>query len=305
MSLPAGAHTNQISSPVQVLASCGPVPGDSSAHRSVYAGATSATSWPLYTPDSPHAKHALAAEVLTYGPTAGTPVVFLHGLVGLNDHWEELVALVKHRLRCVLLEMPLLEIPNEDCSIEAVTTITERFLRERIGGPAVLVGNSFGGHVALRLAIERPELVRGLVLAGSSGLIEKSMVSTVEIRPTRTWLKSKIEELYFNPSNVRDQDVDRAFQALSRPRGARAMVKLSRSARRDVLRNQVGRIAAPTLLIWGRQDVVTPPEAATAFAQLIPNARLAWADNCGHVPMAEGTGVFAGELLKFCEPLGA
>jgi pimeloyl-ACP methyl ester carboxylesterase len=45
----------------------------------------------------------------------------------------------------------------------------------------VLVGNSFGGHVALRIAIEHPTLVRGLVLAGASGLIEKSMVSDIQI----------------------------------------------------------------------------------------------------------------------------
>jgi pimeloyl-ACP methyl ester carboxylesterase len=308
MPLPAGSSANQTTPtlaatgphaqvPVQVCAAATP-------HRTVHTGATSATLWPLYTPDSPHAKHALAAEVLTYGPATGTPVVFLHGLVGLNDHWEDLVDRVKPRLRCVLLEMPLLDIPGEDCSIEAVTRITERFMREQIGQPAVLVGNSFGGHVALRLAIEQPHMVKGLVLAGSSGLIEKSLVSTVEIRPTRSWLKTKIDELYFDPSNVRDQDVDRAFEALSRPRGARAMVKLSRSARRDVLRSQVGKITAPTLLVWGRQDVVTPPEAAEGFAQLIPSARLVWADRCGHVPMAEGTETFARELLAFCERLG-
>jgi pimeloyl-ACP methyl ester carboxylesterase len=259
--------------------------------------------WPLYQPGEPGSERKLHARVLIEGAETGPTVVFLHGLVGLNDHWEDLVDKIKHVARCICLEMPLLQTPDHDCSIEGITRLTERFLRQRVDGPVVLVGNSFGGHVALRLAIQNPELVKALILAGSSGLIEKSIVSTVEIRPTKNWLRQKIEELYFDPSNVRPQDVDRAFETLSQRGSARAMVKLSRSARRDVLRAHVGRIAAPTLLVWGKQDVVTPPEAAENFAQLIPGSRLVWIDRCGHVPMAEGTDTFAAEMLTFLSTL--
>jgi 2-hydroxy-6-oxonona-2,4-dienedioate hydrolase len=259
--------------------------------------------WTLYPAPMQGHETGLTAHVVQQGEPGATPVVFMHGLVGLNDHWEDLVERIKHRARCTMLEMPLLQMPEHDCSIEGVTRVTERFLREHVPAGAVLVGNSFGGHVALRIAIQSPQLVRGLVLAGSSGLIEKTIVSTIEIRPSRTWLKSKIDELYFDPSHVRPQDVDRAFESLSQRGSARAMVRLSRSARRDVLRNQVGQIQAPTLLVWGRQDVVTPPEAAENFKQLIPRSRLVWVDRCGHVPMAEGTEVFAAEMLKFLQEL--
>lgn len=264
-------------------------------------------SWPLYAPGEPGADKGLCARVLIDGPATGTQVVFLHGLVGLNDHWEDLVDGIKHQARCLCLEMPLLQTPDHDCSIEGITRLTEKFLRQRVcqdGQKVVLVGNSFGGHVALRLAIQSPQLVKGLVLAGSSGLIEKSIVSTVEIRPSRNWLRKKIEELYYDPSFIREGDVDRAFETLSMRGSARAMVKLSRSARRDVLRGQVGQIKAPTLIVWGKQDVVTPPEAAENFAQLIPGSRLVWIDKCGHVPMAEGTEVFAREMLRFLNELG-
>ena len=101
----------------------------------------------------------------------GRPVVFLHGLVGLNDHWEGVVKSISDRARCMMLEIPLLGLRGPDCSIGGATELTVRFLEKHIGEPAVLVGNSFGGHVALRIALERPDLVNGLVLAGSSGLI--------------------------------------------------------------------------------------------------------------------------------------
>lgn len=233
----------------------------------------------------------------------GPPIVFLHGLVGLNEHWEEVVTRVKHRMRCILLEVPLLQLNGADCSIEGVTAITGRFLDKYLNEPAVLAGNSFGGHVALRVAIERPEAVRALVLAGSSGLIEKTLVKGAPLRPNRAWLAEKINELFYDRTKVREADIDRAYRELSERSGARAMVRLSRTARRNHLGAEIGRIKAPALLIWGREDVVTPPQAAEQFKQLLPDSRLHWIDQCGHAPMMEHPDEFTRALIAFLEEL--
>lgn len=231
-------------------------------------------------------------------------VVFLHGLVGLNEHWDEVVGRVRHRLRCVMLELPLLELRGDDCSIDGVTEIASRFLRDRVGGASVLVGNSFGGHVALRVALHQPALVSGLVLAGSSGLIERSIVSDIQIKPSREWLVRKIGELFYDPDrHMRDADIDRAHRALTDRGGARAMVRLSKSARRNHLGDQISLIQAPTLLIWGRQDIVTPPEAAEQFLTGLPQSRIVWLDDCGHAPMIEKPDDFARALLEFADEL--
>jgi len=243
----------------------------------------------------------ITAHVVDTGE--GRPVVFLHGLVGLNDHWENVVRRARHRVRCVMLEMPLLSLRGGDCNIEGVTNLTAEFLERHLGEPAVLVGNSFGGHVALRLALEHARLVQGLVLAGSSGMIEKSIVSDVQIRPSRDWLSRKIGELFFDQSNMREADLDRAHKELSDRGGARAMVKLSRSARRNHLGDRIGDIDVPCLLIWGKQDIVTPPEAAAEFKRLLRNARITWIDRCGHAPMIEKPAEFADALLKFADEL--
>jgi 2-hydroxy-6-oxonona-2,4-dienedioate hydrolase len=240
----------------------------------------------------------------------GRPVVFLHGLVGLNDHWEDVVRSVNHRLRCIMLEIPLLSLKGEDCSVSGVSAMTERFLEEHLGigkrsdHQVVLVGNSFGGHVALRIALQRPDMVAGLVLAGSSGLIERTMVREITVRPSREWMRRKISELFFDPSkHMRESDLERAHKELSERAGARAMVKLSRSARSDHLGERIQGIKAPCLLIWGKQDIVTPPEAAHEFKAKLPDARLVWFDQCGHAPMIEKPAEFARAVIEFTQEL--
>lgn len=237
----------------------------------------------------------------------GRPVVFLHGLVGLNEHWEDVARRISHRVRCLMLEIPLLQLEGSDCSIDGVEALTVAFLEHHLSGSdaaPILVGNSFGGHVALRIAIDRPDLVGGLVLAGASGLIERSMVSDVQIRPSREWLSRKIGELFYDPAkNMREADLDRAHRELSDRRGARAMVKLSRSARRNHLGARIPEITAPTLLIWGRNDIVTPPEAADQFMANLPDARIVWFDECGHAPMMEKPAEFAQAVLGFADEL--
>ncbi len=236
---------------------------------------------------------------------SGRPFVFLHGLVGLNDHWEQSAHALAPHARAVMLEFPLLDLQGEDCSIHGVTELTVRFLERHVREPAVLVGNSFGGHVALRVAVERPELVAGLVLAGSSGLTERTTVREVQLRPSREWLVEKIGELFFDRSKMNQGDVDRAHRELSRRGGARAMVKLSRSARRNHMGDRLGEIKAPTLLVWGKQDAVTPPEAAEQFNKLFRGSTLAWLDRCGHAPMIEQPEPFAALLIEFNRSLAA
>ena len=244
----------------------------------------------------------IVADVLECGN--GMPVVFLHGLVGLNEHWDAVVDRLSGRCRCVTLEIPLLSLRGVDCSLSAVSAMTMQFVDHEVGEPAILVGNSFGGHVALRVTHERPELVRALVLAGSSGLIERTVVRGAPVRPSREWLIEKIGELFYDKSKMDPTDVDRAYALLNERGGARAMVKLSKTARRDNMADDLADIIQPTLLIWGREDIVTPPSAGQGFCELMPDARLRWLESCGHAPMIEAPEPFADAMIEFFDELG-
>ena len=169
-------------------------------------------------------------RVATHG--TGAPVVFLHGLFGLNEHWLGALRHFGHQIRCELVEIPLLDLPGDDCSICGATALIVRFLDGVIGVPAVLLGNSFGGHVALRVALERPDLVSGLVLAGASGISENNGIHDFTTRPTRAWIRTRLAELFHDPVHIRDDEIERLHDAVNqRPTPAHCFACRGRSAK--------------------------------------------------------------------------
>jgi pimeloyl-ACP methyl ester carboxylesterase len=65
------------------------------------------------------------------------------------------------------------------------------------------------------------------------------------------------------------------------------------------MREDIVKIACPTLLVWGLNDTITPPEVAHEFDKLIPNTTLRFIDKCGHVPMMEHSERFNQYLAEF------
>ncbi len=233
----------------------------------------------------------------------GPPVVVLNGLLGLNEHWFALLPHLIHRAEVFLVQPPLLEMRGPACSVDGVTRLIASVVESLADQPAVFVGNSLGGHVGLRLALDRPDLVRALALVGSSGLFERGFEKGVEHSPSRQWLERKISELFFDPARMWPSMIEDSYAELSRRSSARALVKLGRSAKNDHLGERLGGVRVPTLLAWGRNDIVTPPEVAVQFSEMLPDARLRWIDRCGHAPQVEQPDELGRHLAEFLDEL--
>ena len=249
--------------------------------------------------DSPSPSPIIRADRLG----SGAPVVFLHGLLGLKEHFAPAARALSDRVECWLVQAPLLSLRGAECSVLGATEMVAAFLEENIQEPAVLVGNSLGGHLALRIALEHPERVRGLVLSGSSGLFERTFEKDVQHRPSRDWIDRKITDLFYDKTRMPAGVVDRAYEELSQRKAARALVRLSRTAKADHMGSRLPNILHPTLLLWGRQDNVTPPSVAEEFLSLMPNAELRWIEQCGHAPMIEQPEPFAEGVRAFLDRL--
>ncbi|HEY5823113.1 MAG TPA: alpha/beta hydrolase, partial [Cyclobacteriaceae bacterium] len=77
------------------------------------------------------------------------------------------------------------------------------------------------------------------------------------------------------------------------------LIGLSRSAQQNNVSSSLHKIHHPTLLIWGLQDEITPPETALHFHDLLPNSELKFIDKCGHVPMMEQPLLFNQYMEEF------
>ena len=74
---------------------------------------------------------------------------------------------------------------------------------------------------------------------------------------------------------------------------------MAKSAIRHNMANDLPEIAIPTALIWGKNDIVTPPEVADEFHSLLPNSDLFWIEKCGHAPMMEHPSLFNSIVEKW------
>jgi len=217
-----------------------------------------------------------------------TPVILLHGMMGTIENWEYLIPAVSkagYRIICPIL--PMYTIPLKNANLQGVIDFVHRFTEAMGMQKAVVTGNSFGGHIAAMYAMQYPERVAALVLTGASGIYEVEMQSSVMRRNDKNYLRPRVEKTFFDPKHVTDELLDDVIDIITSREKALRLIKFARAVDKGVIGDDLHRIEAPTLLVWGRQDEITPPHVAETFRDGIPNAELHWVDECGHVPMFE------------------
>jgi pimeloyl-ACP methyl ester carboxylesterase len=229
----------------------------------------------------------------------GEPVILLHGLMGQMQHWDAVLERLDGDCRAIALDLPIFHRGLREASLDALARHVVEFMDALDIPRAVVGGNSLGGHVALRLALDHGERVGGLVLAGSSGLFERGFSTGVPHRPDRGWVRAKMEDVFFDPALVTDGWVEEAHRVVTTPTSALRVLRFARDARRDNLEGRLGGVRVPALLVWGLDDRITPPEVGERFRALIPDAQLTWLPRCGHAPMLERPDVFAAVLREW------
>jgi pimeloyl-ACP methyl ester carboxylesterase len=222
----------------------------------------------------------------------GEPVVLLHGLMGRMDHWEETLESLGDVFRAIALSLPILEHDMPEASIEGIGRYVARFLDALDIPRAVMGGNSLGGHVALHLALAHQERVSGLILTGSSGLFERGFTRGVPHRPSGEYVRERMEEIFFDARLVTPEWVESVRRTVTTPASALRVLRFARAAKRHNIEDRLGHISVPTLLVWGRNDRITPPEIAERFHALLPDSRLRFLPRCGHAPMLEQPDAF-------------
>ena len=228
----------------------------------------------------------------------GPDVVLLHGLFGALSNWDSVQPLMAEYSKTLALSLPLLTAHRSEVKVKALSMYAEYFVRSRNFAPVTLCGNSLGGHVALRLYLGAPQLVDCLILTATSGLYEHS-VDSLPVRPGREFVEEHMRKVFSNHKFVTDEAIMEIVRILEDRGRVLNLIHAARSAKKDNLKDLLGTIKVPTLLLWGEDDQVTTMEVAEMFHKLIPNSQLVSIKNCGHAPMIEHPEWFSEEVKKF------
>ena len=229
----------------------------------------------------------------------GETLMLCHGLFGALSNFSDLIEKFRHTHKVVVPILPLFDLDILHTSVAGLEKHIAAFIEHKNYTNIHLLGNSLGGHVALIYILKHPERVKSLTLTGSSGLFENAMGDSYPKRGDYEYIKNKTAQTFYDPAVATAELVDEVFEITKNRIKVIKIIALAKSAIRHNLGEELNQIQQPTLLIWGKNDIVTPPFVAEEFKKLIPNSQLHFIDKCGHAPMMEVPAEFNSILEKF------
>lgn len=222
-------------------------------------------------------------------------LVFLHGMFGGLSNYDALIEyLDDHEI--FVPAIPVHDLEN--VSINRLTSWLHSFIESLNLVSPLLLGNSMGGHLALDYVIRYPQNISALVLTGSSGLQEKNFGSTCPRRNDREYVRKQAAQTFYQDL-VDEELLDDIMEVIKDPAKLGNVLTIARDTHEYTMEEYLPEITQDVLLIWGKNDEITPPSVARRFYQMIPNAQLRWIDKCGHAPMMEHPQKFALFLDEF------
>ena len=249
---------------------------------------------------------------LLAGPADATEtIVFLHGLGGSQSTWASVLGHFAETYRVAAVDLPghgASDKPSPastDYSISGIAAKLGEFLEKLELAPSILIGHSLGGATALQLALDRPKLVRALVLVDSAALgleINDELLDRIESAPSRDEAR-RLLELFFEDRRfvlergINDMHAARNAQGADDAVKAIAASAFTRRGQDLVLVDRLGELEVLLLVIWGELDRVIPSRHAVAALTALPTAWLEIMEGVGHVPQVEAAPAFA-EIVK-------
>jgi len=218
----------------------------------------------------------------------GTPIIILHGLMGGLSNFHGVTDFFPEKGYKVLVpELPIYDMPVLRTNVKNFAKFLERFLEYKGLHDVILLGNSLGGHVGLLHTKLYPEMVKALVITGSSGLYESAMGDGYPRRGDYEFIKKKAQDVFHDPEVATKEIVDEVFATVNDRNKIVRTLAIAKSAIRHNMAKDLPKMRTPTCIIWGENDTVTPPSVAKEFHELLPDSELFWIPECGHAPMME------------------
>jgi pimeloyl-ACP methyl ester carboxylesterase len=217
----------------------------------------------------------------------GHVLLVLHGLFGALSNFSDVIDGFSKKYRVIVPIMPLYTNPLISTSVGGMAKYIKQFITHKKLNNVTLLGNSLGGHIALVVALDVPKKVHSMVLTGSSGLYENAFGGSFPRREDKEYLRQKIAVTFYDPLVATDELVDEVFKIVNDRSKLIRILAMAKSAIRHNMAKELDNFKMPALLIWGKDDNITPPEVAEEFHKHLADSELHWIDKCGHAAMME------------------
>jgi pimeloyl-ACP methyl ester carboxylesterase len=252
------------------------------------------------------------------GDPAAPPMILIHGFASSNLVWSKVFLELAEKFHVIAPDLAgygySSKPPHLDYTIAKQAEMIDGFLKQLGIERAAFVGSSYGGAVAVTVALDHPELVEKLVLVGAVNnnrptryllmrLFGSPIIGDI-LSPllvgSRSLLRLRMKRVYDRHSWELDERRVEARHLPLRTRGAhRAIIRTVRRWDADRVSREAHLLTQPTLLLWGDMDREVPLQDGERLQRAIPNARLLVFRACGHLPHEEYPETFVKLVSEF------
>jgi pimeloyl-ACP methyl ester carboxylesterase len=246
--------------------------------------------------------------------SGGKPtVVLVHGFASALEAWAGVVPALTKTHRVIALDLKgfgWTDRPEGDYSPEAQAKLVWHLLDQRGVKSSAIVAHSWGSSVALAASLQSPERVTRIALYDAWVYEEQlptffhwARAGGVGEALFGLYYKERADErmalAFFDKKYVTERLVESVDEALDRPGTLAAALAAVRGQDYSDAQRRYGKIDKPTLLMWGREDIVTPIRFGERLTRDLPGSKLVVYPRCGHFPMIEALAASNRDLVQF------
>jgi 2-hydroxy-6-oxonona-2,4-dienedioate hydrolase len=217
----------------------------------------------------------------------GKPVIFCPGLFGGIYNILEVFEYFSEKYRMLMPFFPMYDMPLHKTDIKSLGNYLGEFINDLNLKDVAIIGSSMGGGIAMIHTILDPTRIKAIILCGSSGISNIPLTFGFFKRKNYENIKMQTQNIFHNKNIPPDEMIEEVYNLILSYENVIRAIRLTKSVRKYKMHEDIKKIKTPTLLIWGKNDPITPPEIGVVFNQLISNSELHCLDNCGHVPTQE------------------
>jgi pimeloyl-ACP methyl ester carboxylesterase len=266
----------------------------------------------------------LVVHMRDTGPRGAPAIVLLHGSNASLHTWSPWAERLETDFRVIRLDLPGHGMtgadPKRAYGTPAFVDVVDRLTRKLGVERFALAGNSMGGGVAWAYTLAHPERVSALILVDSVGQPQPGyesppLVMRIARLPVlrdlatmvtpRSWIEQTLPLAFADPRFATEQAIDLYWELLRYPGNRLATIDRFATPNTPATPAQLGRIAAPTLILWGAQDRLIPVSSGRWLHAHIPGSRLIVYPNAGHIPMEEVADESARDAAAFIRQANA